>query len=355
MSFRNIKNIKMSYLKFFGLWIIVILFACKSNKEVSVITPTGKPAIVTFQDSIQASEAIISDDIDGFFDQLSVVEMQIQMKSNQQFKSREEALSLYKNFIKTQVSDWETEEKLALEHIFRKVKIMCDTLSPRIFPGGMKLIKIKTGPYGNDVYYTRGSNILIPENIFPLQEPEYQFPVMLHEVFHILSRYNPDLRKDLYALIGFSKSDKPVKLNSALEKILLTNPDGVSYQYTIALDDNGKKVQAIPLITSRYDHFKPEQPKFFDYLNFDLYNLDDRGDHYVAKSTTKGQSLMPLSNTPAFFTKIKDNTQYIIHPDEIMADNFMLALQAYSKNAYGKFSKEGRILIDQVIDRLKQM
>jgi hypothetical protein len=170
-----------------------------------------------------------------------------------------------------------------------------------------------------------------------------------------LSRYSPELRKDLYGMIGFSKSEKPIKLNSSLEKLLLTNPDGVSYQYTIDLDNEGKTVKAIPLITSKFDQFKSDQPKFFDYLNFDLYSLDDRGDHYVAKSTTKGQTLMPLTSTPTFFTKIKDNTQYIIHPDEIMADNFMLALQAYHKNAYGKFSKDGRVLIDQVLERLKQL
>jgi hypothetical protein len=219
----------------------------------------------------------------------------------------------------------------------------------------MKLIKVKTGHYGKDVYYTRGNNILIPDNIFPLDETEHQLPVMIHEVFHILSRYNPELRKDLYGLIGFSKSDKPIKLNNTLEQLLLTNPDGVSYQYTIDLEKEGQSFKAIPLITSKYDHFKPEQPMFFDYLNFDLYSLDDRGDHYIAKSTAKGNTLIPLSNTPAFFTKIKDNTQYIIHPDEIMADNFMLALQAYSKNEYGKFSKDGRLLIDQVLNRLKQM
>lgn len=345
----------MPFFKILGLAVLVSLFACKSNKEVSIVPTDSKPAIVTFHDSIQASEAIIADDIDGYYDQLSIVEMQIQMKTNIQYKNRDEALKAYKSFIKTQVSDWNMEEKLALSALFGQVKKMCDTLSPRIFPGSIKLIKVKTGHYGNDVYYTRGRNILIPENIFPLKEPEYQLPVMIHEVFHILSRYSPELRKDLYGMIGFSKSEKPIKLNSSLEKLLLTNPDGVSYQYTIDLDNEGKTVKAIPLITSKFDQFKSDQPKFFDYLNFDLYSLDDRGDHYVAKSTTKGQTLMPLTSTPTFFTKIKDNTQYIIHPDEIMADNFMLALQAYHKNAYGKFSKDGRVLIDQVLERLKQL
>ena len=345
----------MAFLRMFCFFILVLLLACKSNKDVPKSTSESKPAFITFRDSTQAADAIVADDIDGFYEQLSVLEMQIQMKSKAVYISREEALKAYKAFIKTQVSDWKPEEIMIMESLFKQVKKLCDTLSPRVYPAGIKLVKVKTGHYGNDVYYTRGKNIMIPENIFPLAEGDYQLPVMIHEVFHILSRYQPELRKDLYAMIGFAKSEKPIKLNSSLEKLLLTNPDGVSYQYTIDLENNGKTSKAIPLITSKYDSFKSDQPMFFDYLNFDLYSLDDRGDHYVAKSTTKGGTMIPLTNTPSFFTKIKDNTQYIIHPDEIMADNFMLAIQAYNKNEYGKFSKDGRILIDQVLNRLKEM
>jgi hypothetical protein len=114
-------------------------------------------------------------------------------------------------------------------------------------------------------------------------------------------------------------------------------------------------VKAIPLITSKSKVYDPKKPNFFDYLHFDLYSLDNKGDHYMAKSTTTGQTLLPMQSTPTFFTKIKDNTQYIIHPDEIMADNFMLALLAYDKNEYGKFSKDGKILIQKILNKLKTL
>ena len=66
---------------------------------------------------------------------------------------------------------------------------------------------------------------------------EKQLPVMLHEIFHVFSRYNEPVRDELYAMIGFKKSDKKVVLSDALKKILLTNPDGVSLNYIIKLDD----------------------------------------------------------------------------------------------------------------------
>ena len=159
----------------------------------------------------------------------------------------------------------------------------------------------------------------------------------------------------IYEKIGFFKTVKPIKLNPALQKILLTNPDGVSFQYAIELEGGVPGKIAVPLITSKFKNFRPDNPAFFDYLNFDLYELKDMGSYYEVTSDNEGKTTIPLKNTPVFFTKIKDNTQYIIHPDEIMADNFMLALLAYSKGEYGKFSKEGKVLIDNVLERLRKM
>lgn len=331
-----------------------LFFGCRLNKDSQT---AGKdiPAIVTFLDSTKASEAIVMDDIDGFYDQISEVEMQIQMKKTEPFESRTIALKAYKKFIAKEVSDWKTEEMNTMVRLFQQVKSLCDTLSPRIFPGGMRLIKVKTNHYGKDVYYTRGKDILIPENIFPLDEESEQLPVMIHEVFHVLSRYNADIRQDMYGLIGFSKAKKPVVLNPALQKILLTNPDGVTFQYVIQLEEGESGKMAVPLITSKFKRFRSDNPAFFDYLNFDLYEIKDMGSYYEVTSDNEGKTTIPLKNTPVFFTKIKDNTQYIIHPDEIMADNFMLALLAYSKGEYGKFSKEGKVLIDNVLERLRKM
>jgi hypothetical protein len=327
---------------------------CRLNKN-SGAAIGDKPALVVFIDSSDASRSIIKDDTDGFFAQISALEMSIQMKNAAIAVDRNSAIKKFSNFLRTQVSNWTYSEKAEIYDIFAKVKEVCDKVNPRIFPGDIRLIKIKTNHYGNDVYYTRDHNIFIPENILPIEVPSRQLPVMLHEIFHLLSRYNPELKHDLYKLIGFRKADKPVKLNNQLQKILLTNPDGVSFQYLIELQTGTKSQLAVPLITSKLKTFNPSVPSFFDYLNFDLYELKDMGKYYEAQTDVKGSTTIQLNNTPAFFSKIKDNTQYIIHPDEIIADNFMLALLAYDSNDYSKFSKEGRVLIEKIIERLQQL
>ena len=344
-----------SVLKFCLFVIVLASFAlgCRSNKETKVEPISeGKPGLIGFVDSIPASKAIITSDVDGYFNQLSIVDMAIQMKKSDVQKDKTKILAQYKTFLATEVSNWTHEEKVHMLDVFARAKEICDKVSPRIFPGDIKLIKIKTNHYGRDVYYTRGKHILIPENIFESFELEKQLPVMLHEIFHVFSRYNEPVRNDLYAMIGFKKSDKKIVLADALKKILLTNPDGVSLDYIIKLDDQKDTISAIPVITSKFNEYKSTNPFFLDYLNFDLYGLSNKGDHYVAEANDAGKTLVNLKKTPSFFTKIKDNTQYIIHPDEIMADNFMLALLAKENDDFKKFSPSGRKLIDQVLERL---
>lgn len=343
-------TLKCTWMFFFSL---LILVGCRSNKEVKTeIISEGKPALIGFVDSLSASSVIISSDIDGFFEQLSIIDMAIQMKKSIVSQDKSKVLAQYKSFLATEVSNWTEEEKVIMLDVFARAKEICDKVSPRIFPGDMKLIKVKTNHYGKDVYYTRGKHILIPENIFSSFDMEKQLPVMLHEIFHVFSRYNAPIREELYAMIGFKKSDKKVVLSDALKRILLTNPDGVSLNYVIKLEDQKDTISAIPVITSKFTEFRDSNPYFFGYLNFDLYGLSDKGDYYYVESNAAGKTLVNLQKTPSFFTKIKDNTQYIIHPDEIMADNFMLALLAKENDDFKKFSPTGKQLIDQVLEKL---
>ncbi len=333
-------------------FLFILLISCRINKDQAVaVTPDLKPTLVNFVDSLTASKLITTIDDDGLFEQISTLDIEIQMKREQSFPSRANAIKEYKNFLSTEVASWTDQDIEILTQIFTDAKRLCDTISPRIFPGGIKLIKIKTNHYGPDVYYTKGDIILIPENIFPINNPENILRVMLHEIFHIVSRQNPELKNEIYRLIGFEKAQKPVKLNKMLSDKLLTNPDGVSYQFFIQLDS----ILAIPLITSKFGKYRSQNASFFNHLQFDIYQLQDKGNYYEAITDDVGNTTIPLKKTPIFFTKIKDNTQYIIHPDEIMADNFMLAVLAYSNNEFDRFSENGASLLFDLLRVLQRI
>lgn len=340
----NLKKVFYLVLIFF-----VVGVSCKSLHNSQ--DRDNRPAIVTFPDSIQASKLIVGEDIEGFFSEVRPLERQIQLKETDKEISIEE----FKEYLSTQVSNWTIEEKTALFEMVENVKKLCDTLSPRLFPADLRLIKIKTNHYGPDVYYTKGKNIYIPENIFKNFSKTIHFPILVHELFHIISRYDPELRHDLYGYIGYKIADKPVELNSFLNERKLTNPDAVSHHYYINLTYEGKDYKSIPMISSRWGQYKDSHKSFFDYLSFDMYELLEVGENYVAVTHEDGQTTLPSGAMESLFEQIKDNTQYIIHPEEIIADNFMLALIAYSKGDYSKFSPKGKELIDRIIMRLKQL
>lgn len=333
--------------------VLVLLFISGPGNKACV---SGKSQSTTdhhfvFTDSAEASVKIVKDDVEGYFDRATPVDMAIQMKKPLADHRTEVNTSAFIRFIRTEVSDWTSDEKkmirATLEEAFSIIKKLNPTCLPKI-----SLIKIKTNHYGDHVYYTRGHHICIPENIFTEYNAEVQLPILIHEIFHVISKQNPAYRDSLYALIGFEKLDKEPFIPDPLNKRLLTNPDGVSRLHAIRLGDLPKgeiSVLALPLISSNRSDFTTSLPHFFDYLSFDLYPVEKKEGLYIVVTDTLGNTKLETALTTHFFTKIRDNTRYIIHPEEIMADNFMLAALAVHRNDYQRFSPKGKELIEQII------
>lgn len=319
---------------------------CKSDTMPKAASG-GTELMPIFLDSVMASKAIVDDEVDGFFDHLSAVDISIQMKQKEGFASKDIAVVAYKYFLRTQVEDFSEEDKAYMKLVFTEVNRRLSKINKNLIIPDIKLVKLKLDHYGEDVYYTRGNLICIPKNSLSRSELKGQTNVMLHEIWHILSRNDKGLRDKIYNLVGFEPHGKEIKLSQDMSKLLLSNPDGVSTDYAINLGDN---LMALPIITSQQDHYDPSKPRIFDYFNFDLYEIDQDG---TVLTNPNGSTTIPPAKNAVFFKKIKDNTQYIIHPDEITADNFMLAVNAYDTNTYGNYSPEGRKLIEDIIEILK--
>ena len=348
---------KLSFLKIFLFALLAFTFVnCKSSKnDVGNNEKQTAEYDLVFLDKEAAAKQICQDETDGFFGSLSIADMSIQLKRPDMPISGGESMLLYKDLLRSDMADFSATEKTFIEDVFKTTKSALDNINSKLMPSHLELIKTKTTHYGPDVYYTREDAIILPDNIFIDPSIESQMPVMLHEIFHILSRYNEDFRDQMYALIGFSKYDENLVLPSEISNILLTNPDGVSRKYVINLkDENGVEQLALPLILSTKERYEPSMPSFFAYLSFDLYPLVKiSADEVTLGLNSKGESALSIGHNGDFFKQIKDNTQYIIHPDEIMADNFMMAVIAHQNNSFEGFSDEGKKLLLDVLEILK--
>ena len=92
----------------------------------------------------------------------------------------------------------------------------------------------------------------------------------------------------------------------------------------------GEPSRAILVTYSKLPEFTPEVKGLFSYVTFGLFEVRLSGESWKVVADQRGD---PRSINPetarGFFEQIGRNTPYIIHPEEILADN--VAILALSK------------------------
>ena len=120
-------------------------------------------------------------------------------------------------------------------------------------PATIYLAKESDAIYSGSAY-TRCSAVFLPA-----PQPA---AVLIHELYHVMSRNNPQIRRELYALVGYrpcrvSRSS----LGADLKDIVITNPDTDAFGETcITLPDAaGRPVTYLPLLIGNapYDGTPP--------------------------------------------------------------------------------------------------
>ena len=330
-----------------------ILVSCKRSKNESVKTE-DKVIVFELLDQAAAKKAIKTDSKEGYFENVRPLEMSIQMgqvlAEDQDVKKLKED---YIKYLEEDVTDFSEADKALIKIVEDSINVLLKHVNPRWLKKDIYLAKLNAKCYGEGVFYTRDNGIYIPYNVLDQGEVGGLLSVFLHEIYHIMSRYSEEFRRASYGLIGFNAVEGPIEFPEDLDKRILLNPDGVNMAYAITLttdNDEDAPINAIPVIHTNTPNYSPNKPAFFGYIQFDLFRIVPKGNGYEVKiSDSKGvmeTPEIPDLYYPSFFEQIYDNTQYIIHPDEIMADNFMFATFAKNGVATSDFSKRGKELID---------
>jgi hypothetical protein len=305
----------------------LFLFACKTpSGTAGIIDENGDLNLsenghkIVFADKTLGQATIIKDDVDRYFERIQELDMKIQMNSI----SRGDKVTLLKDYklhLQNSVMEWSDLEKTFVGNVMEKAFELVNAINPDIFPKEIIMIKNNMNHYGEGVFYTRENSIVIPLNTVQNQDSADFLKTMIHEVFHIYARYEPEVKRELYERIGYRKIEAPA-IPEILKKRVLLNPDGVDYNYAINIKrkSTGQEITAMPIIFSKYLNYMPAKTDFFDYLEFALFEVAD-GEIQV---TRNGESTVRIKNVTKFYEQIGTNTQYIIHPDEVLADNFVI-------------------------------
>jgi hypothetical protein len=263
-------------------------------------------------DSLTAARLIVLDTTDGFFEALRPLDMALQLaKPAQSLPDVRKAyrLALQKDVLTLSVKQ---AEKLHRAAQLSRDRVVAMHRSFWIKPD---FVVIEGTFYGNNVWFTRENCIVLPLNALNEWPEEHIARIITHEMYHIWSRRHVDARAPLFKLLGFEPLNKPLVLPPALNNNLLTNPDAVDVQWFMtAQTPQGQTAALVPLLIGRD---AVGSLSFMQAVSLRWHPVDT----LTGKVAATGYD---LSELPAAQAQLGSNTDYVIHPEELLADHFMM-------------------------------
>ena len=318
------------------LWIAGWLAAgtgalCRGQESKSI--RFDEKTTLTFASVEQAKEVIGTRD--DFIERLGALEIQLRMNSADPVSKVDFLASL-----QAHVRQWGDDEVALVESAAKVVRErMQDYRLP--LPEQILLIRVSAQVEGN-APHCRGAAIVLPDAFFA--RPKEAAGTLAHELFHVLSRHNPELRDRLYGIIHFERTNE-VLLPDALQAQRVTNPDAPSNQHVIRLTVRGEKTPVVPVLLTKTKEFRPGG--VFPNMDFKLMVLNEKDGKFTAKLVDGRPQLLSPREVPDYLRKIGRNTGYIIHPEEVLADNFSLMI-------LGSDRTQDAWVIDEMKDILKE-
>lgn len=299
----------------FICWMTSVASLCGSELR---LTPNAE---VRFADEREAAAELRR--MDAFTESLSPFDRAARKKTDQPV-FREEFLE----FVSKQALSWQAEEIERLTPMVRAVGRKTQGLRLNL-PATVRLIKT-TGEEEGHAAYCRGNCIIFPVARLNSAAPPLE-RLLIHELFHILSRNDRTLRDALYAIVGFKPCGE-IAYPKELGAQKITNPDAPIIEHYITVKAEDKSVSVVPILLSSEKNYDPlKGGEFFAYLTLKLMVIEQHDGQWSPVSHQSKPQLLDVGQVEGFHDQIGQNTKYIIDPEEVLADNFVLLVNGGEK------------------------
>ena len=226
----------------------------------------------------------------------------------------------YLPFARQQVLDFTDEEKALIDAGMAKLEDILLENGYRL-PALEPIVFINT-TMAEEAYpaaYTHGTQIYIGDYVMKMMlavadgTDQGFLTLLAHELFHCLTRSNPDFRRDMYSLIHFTVQDGEYEIPDSAREYFISNPDVEHHDAWATFRIDGRDVDCFAaFVTTK--HFEKAGELFFDSGITALIPVEGDGTWYTSEDA---------ENFDEVFGR---NTDYVIDPEECMADNFSYAL-----------------------------
>lgn len=253
--------------------------------------------------------------IDGFVRGLSEFDLRSKTLSTDDV-----TVEQYLAYLRERPQEWTYEDVEKLKRVAQSItKKLDDARLYLPFPYTINVVKTDMKEEYGASAYTRMNYIVMGADMFNLTDKDFE-EVFIHELFHVLSRNNPAFQEKVYNSLGFKQSNE-VKYPEGYRRI--SNPDAPFNNYYINVGTEDGPVDAMLILYSDKDY---EGGSFFRYAKLGLMAVE--GDDQNKKPVMKDGKpvVFEISDVTNFFEQVGRNTGYIIHPEELSADHFVMLL-----------------------------
>jgi hypothetical protein len=233
---------------------------------------------------------------------------------------------------------WTADEKAHWKPLIRKLSEALEGLDLRL--PNIDLVKT-SGAEEFGGAYTRRHAVMLPESatVLARSDPRRAYFLLAHELFHVLSRTDPRLRDDLYALLGF-RSVEGFAYPRELEERRVSNPDAFEYLHVLTVQSGAQSVDVLPVIQSLLPLNEVIQlPNFFEALDIVLLSVDAVTGEPLRDGN--GELIAYNFGNTNWIQLMLRNSPYIIHPEEVLADNFATLMEWRSEGVLPPANPDG--------------
>lgn len=260
----------------------------------------------------EASEVLVKRD--SYLEELSSYECGLKMKTTDPVQEKD-----FLDFLQSCVLQWDEKEIIRINSILEKAKKI---LSLHVdFAEPILLIKTDGREEWNSAY-TRENAIILPEKRISRYKDNKLMKLIIHEVFHVISKTYPSLKNILYGTIGFEKISK-FELPGELKSIRLTNPDAPDIYYYTSVYYKKNLIPVIPITVLKAERDNIDSQKdILKSISTKMLVLEQDNGKFKASCSSKGPLLIDLNEINGLKDKMGTDINNFQHPEETLANIF---------------------------------
>ena len=182
-----------------------------------------------------------------------------------------------------------------------------------------------TGRESENIPHSRANAIVLPTARIDTQNYRDE-EVLAHEFFHVMTRHLPAFATQLYATIGFEPAPE-LQWPQPWTELRIANQDAPHHRHLMRLTIDGAPRAVMPVVVASHAPLDLAGGETMVGV-MEQRLLEVRVDAEAKASVPVMRDGEPVWHEPEatadYLRRLGGNTDYVLHPEETLADNFML-------------------------------